>query len=418
MNSKQSEFLRKCQLILLLACGTVPIGISMFALILPEYNLWYWVFPGCYVLLTAVAVLLPKKRRMLFSLFAICVLFAAAVPFLTVHGQFSFLAVPLLYSLLLLCSIPLVRKSAEREIPFTCYSVGIILHVLAQVALLFTNSVFYSRLQPTGTGLVITFFAYAFLAMFSANRKCLSSASIGQQKAPKTMEIKNKVMIGIIAGIAFVLTLIPQVIAGVRFLIEKLWNLLQLVFALLGKLFPQIIYNTEKENVVPEQTLTPTVVEDPPEPTFWDFLINCFLILLAVAASAALLFLVGRGIYLLFRFLFRRIKRLLTRYIAAVNEDYEDEITDTREIGVAEHSRARHVREEKTDLSKQTPREQIRYHYRRLLKKHPEWSKSRTPRQTLPDSAASVYERVRYSDHPVDESDVASFTADTKRLPR
>lgn len=418
MNSKQSEFLRKCQLILLLACGTVPIGISMFALILPEYNLWYWVFPGCYVLLTAVAVLLPKKRRMLFSLFAICVLFAAAIPFLIMHGQFSFLALPLLYSLLLLCSIPLVRKSAEREIPFTCYTVGIILHVLAQVALLLTKSVFYSRLQPTGTGLAITFFAYALLAMFSANRKCLSSASIGQQKAPKTMEIKNKVMIGIVAGAAFLLTLIPQVIRALQFLFARLWDLLQMLLALLGNLLPKIIYNTEKDNNPPPQTMTPNVVEEAPPPTFWSELVKYFFISLAIIGIAALLFLAGRGIYLLFRFLFRRIKHLLTRYIAAVNEDYEDEITDTREIGVAERSRSRRVQEEKADLSKQTPREQIRYHYRRLLKKHPEWSKSSTVRQTLPDSAASVYERVRYSDHPVEEADVASFTADTKRLPR
>jgi len=40
---------------------------------------------------------------------------------------------------------------------------------------------------------------------------------------------------------------------------------------------------------------------------------------------------------------------------------------------------------------------------------HPEWSDGSTARENLPEEAAAVYERARYSEHPVSPEEAARF---------
>ena len=97
-------------------------------------------------------------------------------------------------------------------------------------------------------------------------------------------------------------------------------------------------------------------------------------------------------------------------------EDFQDEITDTREDGESEHFRGK-AKAAKPILpmtGKMTPTEQIRYRYRRLAEKHPEWKHSHTARENLPKAAAQLYERARYSDHVITEQDAETFKNETK----
>ena len=62
------------------------------------------------------------------------------------------------------------------------------------------------------------------------------------------------------------------------------------------------------------------------------------------------------------------------------------------------------------------PDQRIRDRYQRLMQKHPEWDSGSTARENLPESAAPLYERVRYSPYPVTEEDAQQFAAETKKV--
>ena len=108
----------------------------------------------------------------------------------------------------------------------------------------------------------------------------------------------------------------------------------------------------------------------------------------------------------------------LSRYVSTVSEDYEDEITDTRDDGERERvrSRRRNRRAAVAEDKNMSPGERIRRRYLRLLYKHPEWSLGATAREKLPADAAPLYEQARYSDHPLTEEDAARFATEIKRL--
>ena len=62
------------------------------------------------------------------------------------------------------------------------------------------------------------------------------------------------------------------------------------------------------------------------------------------------------------------------------------------------------------------PGKRIRYRYMRLLMKHKDWHAGKTARENLPDNAASLYERSRYSKHPITEEDAQQFITDVKSV--
>ena len=111
----------------------------------------------------------------------------------------------------------------------------------------------------------------------------------------------------------------------------------------------------------------------------------------------------------------RIIEKLLsgtTAYFQNASEDYEDEVTDLRDT-VVKQKRVRLSSAEERSLP---PDQRIRYRYRRLLSKHPNWTGASTARENLPAKAAPLYEKARYSTHPITEEDAASFTSNTRRV--
>ena len=151
--------------------------------------------------------------------------------------------------------------------------------------------------------------------------------------------------------------------------------------------------------------------------------------LLAVILEKAALVLAGVAaaelVALAARFLYRRLKKLakyllelMRRYAAASGEDYEDEITDTREEGRERHLPLRALRRhlDLRDDRSLSPAQRIRRRYARLRMHHPDWQDSRTARETLSGDAARLYERARYSEHPVTDEEATEFTRSTRSV--
>jgi hypothetical protein len=95
-----------------------------------------------------------------------------------------------------------------------------------------------------------------------------------------------------------------------------------------------------------------------------------------------------------------------------------DEVTNTRDEGSEEKLQRRRrnpklsAREERT----LPPAERIRYRYRRILSKHPDWVPGTTARESLPEELARVYEKARYSGFEMTEEEAAAFTGGTSKL--
>jgi len=143
-------------------------------------------------------------------------------------------------------------------------------------------------------------------------------------------------------------------------------------------------------------------------------------ILLTVIVLALVAAVLGYAVYFFARKLLVFVKflsRISGKYLHAISEDYVDEITDTRE-GRENLSKAknRKTRLSALDERRLPPDQRIRYRFKRLLQKHPEWESGATAREKLPAEAAPIYERVRYSPHPVTEEDAQRFAAETKKV--
>ena len=110
---------------------------------------------------------------------------------------------------------------------------------------------------------------------------------------------------------------------------------------------------------------------------------------------------------------------MMRRYAAAATEDYDDEITDTREDGERGRNMPLQALRRRLALGDDRslpPAERLRRRDARLRRKHADWQDSRTARETLPDDAARLYERARYSEHPVTGEDADQFARDTRSV--
>ena len=113
----------------------------------------------------------------------------------------------------------------------------------------------------------------------------------------------------------------------------------------------------------------------------------------------------------------RILYKKMNRYLHAVSEDYVDEITDIRE----EDDRAAYRGKQQKKLSGKDmrnlpPDQRIRYRYWLLMRKHTRWLPGSTARENLNMAAASIYERVRYSDYSASEADDQRFAEETKAI--
>lgn len=136
-------------------------------------------------------------------------------------------------------------------------------------------------------------------------------------------------------------------------------------------------------------------------------------VLVLIAGSILLVRLIARLLLRLVRYLLERLQH----YAAAVTEDYKDEISDTRQEDADRsfHLLGRRTRRSKTTYP-DTPAGRIRRSYARLMLSHSQWKFGSTARENLPDTAAALYERARYSSHPVTQPDAERFDQETRRL--
>lgn len=405
MTENKKEFLRKIQFLLLMACAVNPLPLLLYVGLTPALLPFAWAMPLAYLLLALLAFKIPGKFRLLYGIGGCAVLVALGVglmALLDVH--WVSLAAPVLYAGVLMASLPVAGWTADKEIPPFWFYAGSILHVgvfVFKFVITAYNAIILDAIDP---GLLTSFFIMVILVMLSLTRINLNASANGRQKPSAFMWQKNLTLTAVFFGLAMLIALVPAI-----------YETLEAFFDWFGSLIKRMIDSIEIQEIINdmgsgESVTPPPDGELPPNPLA-DILNTLFLIFgYAVLAAMVLPWLPK-----LYRAIVRFFKKLLSgasNYISDASGDYEDEVTDLRGAVV----KAKGPRLSSAEERSLPPKERIRYRYRRLKARHPDWESGSTARENLPAPASPLYEKARYSAHPITEEDADAFKANTRRV--
>lgn len=401
---------RKIQSLMAMALGSVPVAVLLFFYLCPALLPWAWVWAGAYLLLSAAGLRMPGKWRLLYGI----LLTAAGLTAAVLLGRGVMLPVmvaTVFYEVLFLWSLTIGGWHGDWELP-PLFRIGcFVIHLVGQAAV-FVDGLGQQAFGVHGTLLRAACMAYLLLTVLSLNRESMDTASGGHRTVSRTIRRKNTAMTLGLFGLGIAASFIPKIYDWLKMLIA---NLVALVLWLLSHLLPE------------QQTGTPGGSEGmpgglPPVEETEQSLLSRILELVGLVLGGLLL--LGLLCKVLV-FLWRKLKQLLRwlwgrleGYAAAVSEDYQDEITDTRRDhdGASRFGTKRREQKSRNRKEPMSPGERIRYRYLRLLRKHPNWTVQTTARENIPPELASLYERARYSAHTPTEGEAEQFRTGTKNL--
>lgn len=411
---KKQELFRKCQLLLIIAFGSYPLVMAVLDRLGTGMLPWGWAFPAVYVAASMVGIRIRGKWRLSAGIAMAIGMAAAAFVLAPDGGKLAAVAAAALCGVLMIWSLKMGGWSSKKEIPVIWIAYGVASHFLGQV-LLHTDRV------AGGTGLAVysgafllTLFGFALLTMISMNRGGLTAASGKRQSVPDSMRQKNGLMIVVFFVLAVLASLLPSAFAG---LTDVLRQAVVWIVAFLTRLIPKA--ETGTPGAIPEDTSgAPVGVGGGGNQMMLDPAVEQFM---AVCGAIITFLFLGFLLYHIVRSLARSIRKLvgsMGKFASSVSEDYIDEVTDTRQDfdreKVSKERRASRI--PFLEPRNLPPAERIRFRYQRILYRHPEWDAGSTARETLPGEMAALYERARYSPHPVTEADAERFADGSKHI--
>lgn len=389
----------------MLAAGFVPLPLLLCARMTPDLPWRGLPVAAAYVLLAWLCTILPGKRRLAFGIAGAALLGAVGVWLLPWREAWPLLSVPAVYMALLLTGL----AGGDAGMSIALPSVGLGLHIVAQFMQLIDRQAGTEMALSVIYALRASFVLFGFLILFALNRNSLREAAAKGSPAPLTVRRRNWLMT---AGMGLLTLLIACLPAVVRFF-ERLWNdfvaaLLRLIWLLMSMLVPDDAVQDGPMGAQPDAMLA----AEGETSALWRALEK---IMLAVAVIAAAVIAV-----VALRILWRKLRALvawamerLRIFAQAASEDYQDEISDTREGGERTSLLRRRVRRRDplkgVDPAKLPPRERVRFYYLKTWMKRPDWEAGNTARENLPGDAAGIYERARYSLRDVSEAEAEEF---------
>lgn len=410
MKRNPREFLRKCQFSLLLIFGTLPATLILTVMIQPEKLGTLWLFPVTSAVFSIVALFFPGRHRVWLG--AVSIFLLAAAAFLLDGGILW--ANALVYAAILVYGLVVAGWSWEVEVPFGLVVFCALIHVVAQILALWTQSNQSQVLSAVSGWFAPAFLIFALLSMLSINRNVLALASMGRRKPSSFIRRRNTFAVLIFFLVVLAISLIPAIGDA----ISALWAWLKDVFSSL-QAPPQPAETVLPETIGPIDDSQPIVdTQDSPTSAWLMAVLQVVSAIVLISIPLALAVLLCIGLVLLFR----HLRKLLGSLVGAILADEDADTADyTDEIDNLRSKRPRRLARNADSISswnigKLPPRQQIRSRYRRLLKKHPQWQPSRTAREQIPDNLAQLYERARYTDQAITEKEASAFSDGVKGL--
>lgn len=409
------ESLRKMQMPLEIFFGFAPVPLLMGAIITPDAWAMPLITPAVYVLWAWLLIFVPGKLRVPLGVLGCLAVIAVAVLTMPVFTSAAAVLLPILFAAMLFYSWRIGSFGPDDELSLAIPAVSVVAHVVTQFLILadtrLGEDALYAMIR---TPLILSFLFFMLFAILSMNRDSMQRAVNGGSRAPKKLRRRNILLSLIAMAIAVGVAAIPAIIEAATKLWDFIWKTIgDAVMWLLNAMGNRETASSRGEGSREPGGL-PISMETSPLAEFLDKLA------VILAAIALLIFLVWalRVLYRHLKKLFRFIADRMKQYAQSTSEDYVDEITDLRDESGARDSVLDSLRKRFTqprvDEKSLPPRERIRFLYKKLNRKHAEWHVSATARENIPGSAAALYERARYSAHPVTEEDADRFRANTK----
>lgn len=404
-------WLRRCHFPLLLLLGAAPVALLLLYLWDPTLIASGCALYAVCLLLSAACAALSGRRRLIAGSGCALALFALGCALLPIRARPSLLAIPLGVGALLMASLPLSSRGAGENSP-TFYFSGLIAHI-------FTYALFHtslaSRIADAQSAQILTILFAAYMALFllALNRISLNNATLARHAAARFMRVINVALTLAFLALSFLLACVPALAR----LVHRAWLALRAVMAQLNEWLMSLLpHDTGFSGTLQAGMTMPEQAVEQTKPGLFSIILEHIATALAVIALilgiSMLLRLIAKGFVRLARYLSARLRL----YVAAATEDYIDEITDTREDGAHRESRLSLRIKRRSRTEAETPGERIRALYAHLLRRKPQWPDSSTARENLPEEAAALYERARYSDHEAAQEDEDRFRADIRSI--
>jgi hypothetical protein len=412
MKRNLKDFLRLVQCPLTIAAGLLPVPILLLTYLQPQLQKYAWIFPVSYFVLTVLCFLLPRKLRIPFGILSALAMVLPWCFFLTGESLGICLVAAIGFGLLLLWSMRIAGWNAEKELHSAWIGICLVVQFLGLGVQLLDRQTVMHPLTPMAPWFYLSFFITVILCMFSMNRKALNAITEERSAVTRVMHRKNVVLVCLLVVIATAFSLLPSLLGAIKPVIRWI------------KQFLKLFERDFSEDI----TTVPTTVGDgeteelgpgfvPVEGKHTELLNLLFQIFFIV--------LVAVGLPFLLYFLWKRIRgavknlwRSLRNFTMDSMAEYEDEITDTRDSVIKDEVESTAVKQRKRIFSDRglSNTEKIRHRYRQLQKKNPQWQRASTARENLQESSAEIYERARYSPHPITAEDAERFKTETKRM--
>jgi len=412
MKLNTNGFRTKCQHPLTLALAFFPVG-WLLVKGLDGMTRYVYLFPAAYVLLAWACLLVPGKRRLLAGFLGAAVLAGLGVSAFQ-HGVLLALF-PILYIVLLFITLPIGGWPTHKELNLSWPVIGLLTHLLLQLLIDGSRRLGADVYGAAATPVLVSFLLLGVLTVLAFNRTSLESAAMSRRTVPLVMRRANTVIVIALLALGVLIAAIPAIGGALAKVWDWIIQLLLIIGAFLATIMPQNKQGGGGPAPAPEdESLSLGTVNEPSAlALFLEKVMGVFALVVAVGLLLWFLWTVGKKLIHLARHLWRR----WGQYSAMAGEDYEDEITSTRDESDVERegllSRLRRIVPE--DDKAATPGERIRSRYKRL-KRRRDWGSASTARETLPESAAALYERVRYGGESLTEAEAEAFHEGTKKI--
>ena len=410
MKLNTTDFRIKLQHPLVLALDFFPVVLFVLAKNAPDALQWMWVLPVAYVLLAWICILMPGKLRLLSGLMGMAAMAALAA---SVYPLGISVILVGIYWVAMLIALPMGRWERGRELGLEWPVIGVVSHVLIQLLINGAQKLGDTSFDTCEGWLMVSFLALAVLVVLSLNRQSLSVASQSRQSIPLLMRRQNLVLVLAVLVIGVLVALIPALGQALSFLWDKLMQLILLIGTFLSAIMPQQKSGGGAAGGDDsEQLIMGAASETSRLAIIMEKIMTVMTVIIMIVGAIFIMKMLWKRLKKLLRYLWEK----LSMYSAAVSEDYEDEVTSTREDDAERESMLSRLRrfapEDERGLDA-TQRVRSRY---RGLKRRKQWETSSTARETLPEEAASLYERARYSGETLSEEEAERFRNVTKKL--
>ena len=417
MKSLGQTILHKGQIYLTIILGTLPLPLAMLAYLNNQLLPYFWFFPALYLVFCMISLMVPGKVRLFYGAVAVLLLLlpGALLPEEVIGTRETVLMIGLIYGILLLLSLQVAGWNREQELPINVCGYCLIPHCVGQFLAMMDqrSGEIMATITPWMSGALIVF---AGLVMLAMNRNSMAQVTGKRKSIAVAIRQKNTMLTMALFFVAVVTALVPSIFGSIlnSFIVVGEW---------IAKLQEMLDFAPDIPITVPTEG---TVVTEPPfygNEEYDPVVGQRVFVVVGIIATAILLPLVILAVIRVLKALRKAYGSFwkwlqLTAYNAQ-EDSYEDEVTDIRSDPEWEKmKRERKQRRKALFVFEQrlTPTERIRYQYRRLSEKHKDWIAASTARENLPADAAAVYERARYSNHPISDEDAVQFKAKTRKL--